>query len=306
MEENHNHKIDAEIHNEVAVNDFETEMHAENNFCHDTVNVLSQVDEKKWNILSDASFWNAPIPDNFKVEIVKRGSGSFQNKDGPFSTAVLQYRSGSFQNKDGPFSTFSTVLQGKVSVVVKASPKLHNHEISDDHLDCFEKWKTLAAGLKLCKIIDANCVAVINRDKKKMERYLAQKSTSATVKASVAVSNLSPETQNDLITALANYVKEILLNDIKVARYFGIMFDTTSDTSHTAQISEVIRYVKIHNGKVKVSEVFLGFFLLKGKKADDLCLDILKNLESDGLDKMMCRAQGYDNAAAMSGIHGGV
>ena len=71
-------------------------------------------------------------------------------------------------------------------------------------------------------------------------------------------------------------------------------------------MSEVIRFVKICNGKVEVKEVFLGFFPLMGKKADDLSSDILKNLESDGLDIMMCRAQGYDNTATMSGIHGGV
>ena len=34
--------------------------------------------------------------------------------------------------------------------------------------------------------------------------------------------------------------------------------------------------------------------------------EILKVLEKDGLDIMMCRSQGYDNAATMAGIHGGV
>ena len=48
------------------------------------------------------------------------------------------------------------------------------------------------------------------------------------------------------------------------------MFDSTPDISHTDKMSEVIRYVKIHNGKVEVIKVFLGFFPLRGKKADDL------------------------------------
>ena len=94
--------------------------------------------------------------------------------------------------------------------------------------------------------------------------------------------------------------------DIKAARYFGIMFDSTPDISHTDQMSEVIRYVQIHNGKVEVKEVFLGFFPLRGKKADNLSSDILTNLKSTGLDIMIGRAQGYNNAATMSGIHGGV
>src|SRR6218665_1287057 len=130
------------------------------------------------------------------------------------------------------------------------------------------------------------------------------KQSVCTLRASV--SYLAPETQNEFIHVLANHVKEMLVVDIQSAKYFGIMFDSTPDISHTDQMSEVIRYVKICNGKVEVREVFLGFFPLKGKKAVDLSSDILKNLESDGLDIMMCRAQGYDNAATMSGIHGGV
>ena len=57
----------------------------------DTANVmLSQVNEKNWNILSDASFWNVPVPDNFRIEIIKRWSPSFQNKDGPFCVVTRQ------------------------------------------------------------------------------------------------------------------------------------------------------------------------------------------------------------------------
>lgn len=71
-------------------------------------------------------------------------------------------------------------------------------------------------------------------------------------------------------------------------------------------MSEVIRYVKAGNRKVKIKEVFLKFFPLKGKKAADLASEILQSLERDGLDIVMCRSQGYDNAANMAGIHGGV
>jgi len=128
----------------------------------------------------------------------------------------------------------------------------------------------------------------------------------STCRLHVSVSYLSPETQNQFINVLANHVKEKLLMDIKAAKYFGIMFDSTPDISHTDQMSEVIRYVKIHNGEVEVNETFLGFFPLHGKKAADLSSDILNNLEKDGLDIMMCRAQGYDNASTMAGVHGGV
>ena len=52
------------------------------------------------------------------------------------------------------------------------------------------------------------------------------------------------------------------MTEIQSAKYFGMMFDSTSDISHTDQMSEV----KIENGKVEVKEVFLGLFSLKGNK----------------------------------------
>ena len=361
----------------------------------DTANVmLSQVNEKNWNILSDASFWNVPVPDNFRVEIIKRGSPSFQNKDGPFCVVTRQDEKAKGDVRkltkqwfykmmpNGEKILRSWMVYSPVSEKLycfccrlfaanvtettskfitgfdkwwKLSPKLHNHETSEEHLGCLEKWKTLAAGLRRHKTIDAESIAIMDREKKKwrdilhrlldITLFLAKQNlafrghnedeaslnrgnflemvemlskydpvlkehlmrltrSTCTVKASV--SYLSPETQNQFINVLANQVKEILVKDIKTARYFGIMFDSTPDISHTDQMSEVIRYVKIHNGKVEVKEVFLGFFPLSGKKADDLSSDILTNLKRDGLDIMMCRAQGYDNAATMSGIHGGV
>ncbi|XP_018396700.1 PREDICTED: uncharacterized protein LOC108774922, partial [Cyphomyrmex costatus] len=120
------------------------------------------------------------------------------------------------------------------------------------------------------------------------------------------ISYLSPDIQNEFINVLSNHVKTKLVNEIKSAKYFGIMFDSTPDISHIDQMSEVIRYVKIENRKVDVKEVFLGFFPLKGKKASDLSEEILEKLKTDDLDIMMCRSQGYDNAAVMSGVHGGV
>ncbi len=71
-------------------------------------------------------------------------------------------------------------------------------------------------------------------------------------------------------------------------------------------MSEVIRYVHIEGDSVDVRESFLGFFPIAGEPANDLTMDILSNIEKDGLDIELCRGQGYDNAATMAGIHGGV
>ncbi|XP_042230512.1 zinc finger MYM-type protein 1-like [Homarus americanus] len=119
-------------------------------------------------------------------------------------------------------------------------------------------------------------------------------------------SYLSPNIQNEFICLLGNNVKGKILADIKKAKYFGIIFDSTPDISHTDQMSEVIRYVHIEGDSVEVRESFLGFFPIAGKTANELTKDILSNVESDGLDINFCPSQGYDNAATMAGIHGGV
>ena len=44
---------------------------------HDAVNVMvSEVEERNWNIVNDVSSWNIPVPDHLQVEIVRRGSAS--------------------------------------------------------------------------------------------------------------------------------------------------------------------------------------------------------------------------------------
>ncbi|XP_054714780.1 zinc finger MYM-type protein 1-like [Uloborus diversus] len=122
----------------------------------------------------------------------------------------------------------------------------------------------------------------------------------------ISVSYLSPKVQNEFISILGNSIKAEIVAEVKKANYFGILLDSTPDISHTEQLSEVIRYVHIENRKVEIKESFLGFIPLYGKKASDIVETIIQALEKDGLDLTLCRSQGYDNAANMSGIHSGV
>lgn len=58
---------------------------------HDTDNVMmNELTGKSWNILDDASYWDVPTPDHLRVLIIRKGSASFQNKDGPFSIVTRQ------------------------------------------------------------------------------------------------------------------------------------------------------------------------------------------------------------------------
>ena len=53
-------------------------------------------------------------------------------------------------------------------------------------------------------------------------------------------------------------MKNALVAEIKKAKYFGMMFDSTPDLSRVVQMPEIIRYSSIANRKVEVKEVFLG------------------------------------------------
>ena len=64
----------------------------------------------------------------------------------------------------------------------------------------------------------------------------------------------STDTQNEFGNALVNNVKEIYGMDITAALYFGItlfIIVRTPEISRTEEMSEVIRYIKVHSGKFK-------------------------------------------------------
>ena len=98
------------------------------------------------------------------------------------------------------------------------------------------------------------------------------------------------------------------MNEIREAKYFGILFDSTPDISHTEQLSEVIRYVRLdyEAGQVDVREAFIDFLELDKNGAAGYEEILLKKLNDDDLKFRDCRAQMYDNAAVMSGHISGV
>ena len=89
---------------------------------------------------------------------------------------------------------------------------------------------------------------------------------------------------------------------MRQARYFSLLADETTDSSHKEQLCICLRYLY----KDKLIEGFLCF-----AKADDLtgfglAKQLLKTLQEFGIDKNNMVGQGYDGASAMSGIRNGV
>lgn len=66
---------------------------------------------------------------------------------------------------------------------------------------------------------------------------------------------ISPMIQNDLIKCFKNYITEKIINEVKDNKYFSIIFDETTDISHTSQMSLILRY--FFKGIVK--ESFVAF-----------------------------------------------
>ena len=118
---------------------------------------------------------------------------------------------------------------------------------------------------------------------------------------------LSPAIQHELIELLGKKVKDLIQEEIKTAKYFSILLDSTPDVSHIDQMVFIVRYVKIDsNNEVQIKESFLNFFPLHGKNADKITKSILNELQQNGLDIMMCRGQSYNNASTIAGVRTGV
>ena len=94
-----------------------------------------------------------------------------------------------------------------------------------------------------------------------------------------------------------------IISEVKKAKYFTLMLDSTPDISREDQIAEILRYVHTNENKdVEIKEVFLGFFQVFEKNAASLVETVIKKLNDDRIDLNDCRGQAYDNAAVMSGV----
>ncbi|KAL4126405.1 hypothetical protein QTP88_010627 [Uroleucon formosanum] len=117
------------------------------------------------------------------------------------------------------------------------------------------------------------------------------------------VSYLSKTICDEFINLMYQNITEQIIREIKLNKYFSISVDSTSDVSHTDQLTFIIRYV-LESGEPV--ERFLKFIQLPGHKSSIMETIILDTLLSLGLDINDCRGQSYDNAANMSGAYTGL
>lgn len=77
---------------------------------------------------------------------------------------------------------------------------------------------------------------------------------------------ISKTTQNELIKIAGECILEEIISRVKDAKFYSVIFDETTDLSHTSQMSLVLRYVHLNN----VREDFVGFIDLHQLTYDHL------------------------------------
>ncbi|CAC5399410.1 unnamed protein product [Mytilus coruscus] len=114
----------------------------------------------------------------------------------------------------------------------------------------------------------------------------------------------SPDIQNELIELCADQIISTLVQDCNDSKYFGFMSDEATDCSTKEQASICVRFFDKTTKSIR--EEFLGFAEASRTTGEALAELFLEQLELKGIDVDHMRAQGYDGAANMSGIHKGV
>lgn len=80
-----------------------------------------------------------------------------------------------------------------------------------------------------------------------LKRHLATASSRATY--------IGNTTQNQLITCCGEEITETILNQVRNAKYYSVIFDETTDISHVEQLSLNLRYV--HNNEILLNLLML-------------------------------------------------
>ena len=109
-----------------------------------------------------------------------------------------------------------------------------------------------------------------------------------------------------MIQVCGETIRESLICNCRLDKFFSVLVDETTDVSTTEQLSICVRLVDTTGSQVKLREVFLGFVAVTSTIGENITEVILSTMESWGLNVNLLRGQGYDGASNMSGKFRGV
>ena len=114
---------------------------------------------------------------------------------------------------------------------------------------------------------------------------------------------LSPDIQNDLIHALSESTRNVVLKKISTAKFYSVIVDESRDCSRSEMCSISMRFV---NEEGIIEEVFLDFVELTSTASENMLNVILQKLSKWNLPITLCRGQCYDGASNMAGKKSGL
>ena len=99
-----------------------------------------------------------------------------------------------------------------------------------------------------------------------------------------------------------------MVKDCNRAQFYAFLADEATDASTMEQISICVRFVhrKDEDNTVEVRKEFLGFVESESTKGVELAEKFMTTQAEFGIETRKVRAQGYDGAANMAGVHRGV
>ena len=89
------------------------------------------------------------------------------------------------------------------------------------------------------------------------------------------------------------------------AKYYAITIDSTSDSSRVEQTTLLLPCLARHESRFEIVERLLKFVDCSDKTGSKIAQMSTETLKSHAIPLADCRAQGYDNAASMSGKYNG-
>ena len=110
------------------------------------------------------------------------------------------------------------------------------------------------------------------------------------------VSYFSSIVCEEFIDVIATKVLDIIISEIKQAKYYSVSVDSTPDITNVDQLTIVFRYV-LPDGPV---ERFVKFILTCGHTDHQLADLLLEFTKDNGINLKDLRGQSYDNASNMS------
>ncbi|XP_065664414.1 uncharacterized protein LOC136086074 [Hydra vulgaris] len=116
-------------------------------------------------------------------------------------------------------------------------------------------------------------------------------------------SYLSSTIYEELLLLMKNDIIKIILKELKAAKYYSLIVDSTPDIANVDQLVIALRYV-LPSGVP--AERFLIFIPNSGHKSEKMSNVVMDFLNSHNIPIENCRGQSYDNARNMSGQYSGL